>query len=134
MARVKHTARKTTGGKAPRKQFPAMTATMHGADAFKKPQRFRPSTVALRQIRPYHKSTELLIKKVPFQRLVREVAQKYKADIRFQSSALLALQEAAEAFIVSLFEDTMLAALHGKRITIQPKDMALVLRIRGDRL
>jgi histone H3 len=104
-------------GKAPRKQFPAMTATMHGADAFKKPQRFRPSTVALRQIRPYHKSTELLIKKVPFQRLVREVAQKYKvriacksdsriyetvqADIRFQSSALLALQEAAEAVSAS---------------------------------
>ncbi|KAJ7342918.1 histone-fold-containing protein [Mycena albidolilacea] len=105
---------------------------MHGADAFKKPHCFRPSTAALRQIRPYHKSTEMLIKKVPFQRLVREVAQNYRADIRFQSSALLALQEAAESFIVSLIEDTMLAALHGKCITIQPKDMVLVLRIRGD--
>jgi hypothetical protein len=65
-------------GKAPRKQFPSMTAAMHGADTFKKPQRFRPSSVALRQIRPYHKSTELFIKKAPFQRLVRELAQKYK--------------------------------------------------------
>ncbi|KAJ7790500.1 histone-fold-containing protein [Mycena olivaceomarginata] len=118
-------------GKAPRKQTSAMTAMMHGADAVKKPHRFRPSTVALRQIRPYHKSTELLIKKVLFQHLVREVAKNYKADIRFQSSALWALQEAAESFLVSLFEDTKLAALHGKRITIQPKDMALVLRIRG---
>ncbi|KAJ7821750.1 histone-fold-containing protein [Mycena olivaceomarginata] len=110
-----------TTGKAPRKQLSAMTATMHGADTFKKSHRFCPSTVALRQIHPYRKSTKLLIKKVPFQRW-------------FQSSALLALQEAAESFIVSLFEDTTLAALHGKRITIQPKDMVLVLRIRGNRL
>ncbi|KAJ7785480.1 histone-fold-containing protein, partial [Mycena olivaceomarginata] len=105
-------------GKAPRKQFPTMTAMMHGADAFKKTHRFHPSTVALRQIRPYHKSTELLIKKVPFQCLVQEVAQNYKADIRFQSLVLLALQEAVESFIVSLFEDTMIAALHGKHITM----------------
>ncbi|KAJ7792786.1 putative histone H3.3 variant [Mycena olivaceomarginata] len=76
----------------------------------------------------------LLIRKVPFQRLVREVAQDYKVDLRFQSAAVLALQEAAETFLVKLFEDTNLAALHGKHVTIQPKDMVLALRIRGDRL
>ncbi|KAJ7818671.1 histone-fold-containing protein [Mycena olivaceomarginata] len=106
MARVKETARKTTGGKAPRKQFPAMTARMHGADAVNKLHRFHPSEA----------STELLIKKVPFQRLVREIAQNYKVDIRFQSTAVLALQEAAEAYLVSLLEDANHVAAHGKRI------------------
>ncbi|KAJ7751574.1 hypothetical protein B0H14DRAFT_3096842 [Mycena olivaceomarginata] len=115
MARVKETARKTTGGKAPRKQFPAMTARMHGADTVNKLHRFHPSEAVLRQVRLYQKSTELLIKKVPFQRLVREIAQNYKADIRFQSTAVLALQEAVEAYLVSLLEDANHAAAHGKR-------------------
>ncbi|KAJ7887344.1 histone H3 [Mycena olivaceomarginata] len=118
MARVKETARKTTGGKAPRKQFPAMTARIHRADAVNKLHRFHPSEAVLRQIHPYQKSTKLLIKKVPFQRLVREIPQNYKADIRFQSTAVLALQEAAEAYLVSLLEDANHVAAHGKRITV----------------
>lgn len=110
MARTKQTARKSTGGKAPRKQL-ATKAARKSAPAtggVKKPHRYRPGTVALREIRKYQKSTELLIRKLPFQRLVREIAQDYKTDLRFQSSAVLALQEAAEAYLVGLFEDTNL--------------------------
>ena len=83
--------------------------------------------------RKYQKSTELLIRKLPFQRLVREIAQDFKTDLRFQSSAVLALQEAAEAYLVGLFEDTNLAAIHAKRVTIMPKDIQLARRIRGER-
>jgi histone H3 len=89
--------------------------------------------VALREIRKYQKSTDLLIRKLPFQRLVREIASEYKNDLRFQSSAVLALQEAAEAYMIGLFEDTNLCAIHGKRVTIMPKDMQLARRIRGER-
>ncbi|RLM91578.1 hypothetical protein C2845_PM08G04950 [Panicum miliaceum] len=99
----------------------------------KKPHRFRPGTVALREIRKYQKSTELLIRKLPFQRLVREIAQDFKTDLRFQSSAVAALQEAAEAYLVGLFEDTNLCAIHAKRVTIMPKDIQLARRIRGER-
>jgi len=98
MARTKQTARKSTGGKAPRKQL-ATKAARKSAPAtggIKKPHRFRPGTVALREIRRYQKSTELLIRKLPFQRLVREIAQDFKTDLRFQTSAVLALQEASE--------------------------------------
>ena len=99
----------------------------------KKPHRFRPGTVALREIRKFQKSTELLIRKLPFQRLVREIATEYKSDLRFQSQAVLALQESAEAFLVGLFEDTNLCAIHAKRVTIMPKDIQLARRIRGER-
>ncbi|OXB71560.1 UNVERIFIED_CONTAM: hypothetical protein H355_000031 [Colinus virginianus] len=99
----------------------------------KKPHRYRPGTVALREIRRYQKSTDLLIRKLPFQRLVREIAQDFKTDLRFQSSAVLALQEAAEAYLVGLFEDTNLCAIHAKRVTIMPKDIQLARRIRGER-
>ncbi|THH20634.1 hypothetical protein EW146_g750 [Bondarzewia mesenterica] len=136
MARTKQTARKSTGGKAPRKQIAAKSAARKTAAAtggVKKPHRFRPGTVALREIRRYQKSTELLIRRLPFQRLVREIAQDFKTDLRFQSSAVMALQEAAEAYLVSLFEDTNLAAIHAKRVTIQPKDLALARRLRGER-
>ncbi|XP_007955084.1 uncharacterized protein LOC103210983 [Orycteropus afer afer] len=108
MARTKQTARKSTGGKAPRKQL-ATKAARKSAPAtggVKKPHRYRPGTVALREIRRYQKSTELLIRKLPFQRLVREIAQDFKTDLRFQSSAVMALQEACEAYLVGLFEDT----------------------------
>ncbi len=94
---------------------------------------FRPGTVALREIRRYQKSTELLLRKLPFQRLVREIAQDFKTDLRFQSSAIAALQEAAEAYLVGLFEDTNLCAIHAKRVTIMPKDIQLARRIRGER-
>ncbi|KAL4666346.1 hypothetical protein H8957_011721 [Semnopithecus entellus] len=118
MARTKQTARKSTGGKAPRKQL-ATKAARKSAPAtggVKKPHRYRPGTVALREIRRYQKSTELLIRKLPFQRLVREIAQDFKTDLRFQSSAVMALQEACEAYLVGLFEDTNLCAIHAKRL------------------
>ncbi|XP_055622660.1 uncharacterized protein LOC129766183 [Toxorhynchites rutilus septentrionalis] len=134
MARTKQTARKSTGGKAPRKQL-ATKAARKSAPAtggVKKPHRYRPGTVALREIRRYQKSTELLIRKLPFQRLVREIAQDFKTDLRFQSSAVMALQEASEAYLVGLFEDTNLCAIHAKRVTIMPKDIQLARRIRGE--
>ncbi|KAE8240510.1 hypothetical protein A4X13_0g7765, partial [Tilletia indica] len=100
----------------------------------KKPHRYKPGTVALREIRKYQKSTELCLRKLPFQRLCREICQDViKTDMRFQSGALGALQEASEAYLVSLFEDTNLAAIHAKRVTIMPKDMHLARRLRGER-
>ena len=135
MARTKQTARKSTGGKAPRKQLATKAARKSAptTGGVKKPHRYRPGTVALREIRRYQKSTDLLIRKLPFQRLVREIAQDFKTDLRFQGSAVLALQEAAEAYLVGLFEDTNLAAIHAKRVTIMPKDIQLARRIRGER-
>ena len=134
MARTKQTARKATGGKAPRKQLATKAARKSAPSGpAKKPHRYRPGTVALREIRRYQKSTDLLIRKLPFQRLVREIAAEFKDDLRFQNSAILALQEAAESYLVSLFEDTNLCAIHAKRVTIQPKDIQLARRIRGDR-
>lgn len=137
MARTKQTARKSTGGKAPRKNLATMAARMKKVNSpatggVKKPHRFRPGTVALREIRRYQKSTELLIRKLPFQRLVKEIAVDFKHDLRFQSSAIAALQEASEAYLVGLFEDTNLCAIHAGRVTIQPKDLRLARRIRGD--
>ena len=140
MARTKQTARKTVavlsrliltnnlwpppqGGKIGAKR-PAIV---------KKPHRYRPGTVALREIRKYQKSTELLIRKMPFQRLVREISLDFGPDYRFQSSALMALQEAAESYLVGLFGDTNMCALHAHRVTIMPKDMQLARRIRGER-
>lgn len=135
MARTKQTARKSTGGRAPRKQLATMAARKsHPVNGgIKKPHRFRPGTVALREIRRYQKNTDLLLLKLPFQRLVREITNEFKIDRRFQSHALLALQEAAEAYLVSLFEDTNLCAIHAKRVTIMPKDIQLARRIRGER-
>jgi len=135
MARTKQTARKSTGGKAPRKQVASKAArkSTPSTGGVKKPHRFRPGTVALQEIRKYQKSTELLIRKLPFQRLVREVKDDFKTDLRFQSHAIMALQEASEAYLTSLFEDTNLCAIHAKRVTIMPKDIQLARRIRGER-
>lgn len=135
MARTKQTARKSTGGKAPRKQLASKAARKSApvSGGVKKPHRYKPGTVALREIRRFQKSTELLIRKLPFQRLVREIAQDFKSDLRFQSSAIGALQEAVEAYLVSLFEDTNLCAIHAKRVTIQKKDIQLARRLRGER-
>ena len=134
MARIKQTARKNASmanktrkqlyNRAARKSAPAM-------GGLKKPHRFRPGTVAIREIKRYQKSTELLIKRLPFQRLVKEIAQNFKSDLRFQASAVVALQEATESYMVSLFQDTNLCAIHAKRVTIMPKDMQLAKRIRG---
>jgi histone H3 len=99
----------------------------------KKPHRFKPGIVTLREIRTYQKSTELLIRKLPFQRLVQEIAQDVRSYVRFQSSAVVALQEAAETYLVGLFEDTNLCVIHAKRVTIMPKDIQLARRIRGEK-
>ena len=98
-----------------------------------KPHRYRAGTVALKDIRHFQGSTALLIQKLPFQRLVREIAQDYKTDLRFQSAAILCLQEAAEAYLVRLFDDANLCAIHARRVTIMPKDILLARRIQGER-
>ena len=176
MVRTKSTvSRRSFGGKRPRAALLQKASQVTAAaSAAKKPHRYRPGTVALREIRKYQKSTELLICKLPFQRLVREIAQESKRhalralfapatpgslrpaarptdssnsrrcacalllavkhDLRFQSTAILALQHASESYLVSLFEDTNLCAIHAKRVTIMPKDINLARRIRGDDL
>ena len=101
------------------------------AGCVKRAHRYRPGTVALREIWKVQKSTELLIPKRPLQRLVKEVDQNYKTDLRFQSTALVVLQEAAEDYIVGVMEDSVLCAVHGERQTLMAKDMALARRIRG---
>ena len=129
MARTKQTARKSTGGKAPRKLLAIKGTARKSAPAIggvKKPYRYRPGTVALRELRAYQKSTDLLIKRQPFQRLVKELAQDFKTEVRFSSVAMNALQEAAEGYLVGLFDDTNLCAIHGKRVTIMPKVRAAV--------
>ena len=136
MARTKQTARKSTAQKVPRKQLAAQKVARKTAPTnigVKKPHKFRPGTVALREIRKYQKSTDLLIRKLPFQRLVKEIAQEFKQDLRFQSMAVMALQEASESYLVSLFEDTNLCAVHARRVTIMSKDLQLARRIRGDK-
>ena len=97
-----------------------------------KPHRYRAGTAALRDIRHYQGTTALLIRKLPFQRLVREIAQDVKTDLRFQSAAILCLQEASEAYLVRLFDDANLCAIHARRVTIMPKDIQLARRIRGE--
>ena len=97
-----------------------------------KPHRYRAGRAALRDIRHFQKSTALLIRKLPFQRLVREIAQDFKTDLQFQSAAILCLQEASEAYLVGLFEDTNLCAIHARRVTIMPRDIKLARRIRGE--
>ena len=125
MARTKSTSSKAIAKKALRKQL--------SAGGVKKPHRYRPGTVALRDIRRYQKSTELLIRKLPFQRLVRQIAQEFETDLRFQSTAILALQEASEAYLVGLFEDGNQCAMHAKRVAVTPRDIQLARRIRGER-
>lgn len=141
MARTLHKARPSTGGKAPRKHLfdkarmaKYMNRSTQAAGGVKRTHRYRPGTVALREIRRFQRSTDLLIRKLPFQRLVREIMLEFKNDYRIQSTALMALQEAAEAYLVTVFEDTNLCAIHAKRVTIQPKDMQLARRIRGERI
>ena len=145
MARTKQTARQT-GGKAPRsfhtKPPPkgrgkgrkgARAPTRGEAPVVQRKKRYRTGTVALREIQRYQKSTELLIRKLPFQRLVREIMTDFKADFRVGEGVMPALQEAAEAYLVGLFEDTNLCAIHTKRVTIMPKDIQLARKIRGER-
>ncbi len=160
MARVKQTARKTIGGKAhaftlltklarvqAERRQQAITAAaqaapprrggvrqLGGGGGVKKPNRYCSGTVALCEIRRFQKITELLIRKAPFQRVVREIAQKMfpNKDLRFHCLAVLALHDASEAYMVGMFEDTNLAALHAKRVTIMPKDILLARRLRDE--
>jgi len=129
MPRTKQQAKKSVSMNPPKKSLKNLQG---GISKPKKSFRFRPGTVALREIRKYQRGTELLLRKLPFQRLVREIMQDI-GEFRLQSKALLALQEAAEAYLVELFEDTNLCTLHGKRITIMPKDIQLARRLRGER-
>jgi len=132
MARTKQTARKTISGKQPRKRLAIHSKKMPITAGVKTVRRWRPGTVAIREIRAYQKSTALLLRKLPFQRLVREIAQEFKMDLRWQGTAILALQEAAEAHLVKVLEDTNLCAIHAHRTTITIKDLKLARRIRGD--
>lgn len=144
MPRVKQPGRHapTTGGQAPLRKQTLKYETRKeqggiGGVAIKKHTgKARAGVVALREIRKYQRSTDLLIRRLPFQRLVRALVMEIgggSIKFRFQSQALVALQEAAEAYLVGLFEDTNLCALHGKRVTIMPKDMQLARRIRGEK-
>ena len=134
MGRTKQTARRSTGGKAPRGRYRTKNGMKMGlpeTGGVRKPRRFRPGTVALREIKKYQKSTDLLIRKLSFQRLVREVSQRICPGLRFQSTALLALQEASESFLVRMFEDVNICSIHAGRVTIQPKDIMLWNRLIG---
>ena len=127
MVRTKITSSKLTGDGKHRRQT---------RGNIRKPRRYRPGTVALREIRRYQKSSELLIRKIPFQRLVREIVYKLypHENVRFQSTALLALQEASEDFLVRMFTQVNDLAIHGKRVTIKPSDMHIWGRITGTEL
>jgi len=127
MARTKVTARtgKTRVKKMGTRAACALRATMV------KKHRYRPGTLALREIRRYQATTQLLVRKLPFQRLVKEIGQEY-GEFRWQSQAIGALQEAAEGYLVGLFTDVNLCALHAKRVTIMPRDIQLARRIRGE--
>lgn len=119
------TAKKTAGAELKNKQEP---------NPAKKSTRYKPGTVALREIRKYQKSTDCLLPRQPFQRLVREIATMIVPDIRFQASSLFALQEACEAYLVGLFEDTNQCAIHARRVTIMVRDLQLARRIRGEKV
>ena len=104
------------------------------SQAEKKKIRFKPGTVALREIKRYQRTTDLLLPRAPFQRVARELCSNIDADLRFAPQALIAMQEAAEAYLVGVFEDANLCAIHAKRVTVLQKDMELARRIRGDAL
>ena len=137
MARTKQAARKSTEGEKDHRVWrdgkwrrPKNFVRGPSTGGVKKPHRHRPGTVALREIRRHQKSTDLLLRKMPFQRVVRDIARTIRTDLRFQSTALLALQESAEAHMVSVFEDVNCCAIHAGRTTIMPADLRLALRIR----
>ena len=137
MARTKHTARRDEKGKVRAKQ------PTHGQKqprsqagnplAQHQPHRYQPGTVALREIRKYQRSTDLLIHKLPFQRLVHEIVQGFNAELRVTPAMVMALQEAAEAYLVQLLDDSNLCTIHAKHVAILPKDIQLARWIHGER-
>ena len=132
------------GGKQPQKHLlhKILRRNKSPTGGLKKPHQYQPGLVALREIRRYQQSTECLIKRTPFNKLIKEILQEYRVcpdgpgtpsvQVRFQSTALATLQEAAENFIVGLFEDINLLAVHARRVTVMPRDIRLALRIQGD--
>lgn len=139
MARTKQSAKKTTGGKAPRKQLAAKSArkTTGGVPGSneKRPKtvRHRSGALVLKEIRRYRRSTECLIRRLPFQRHCRAIVRESNntADIRFQGPALAAIQEAVESYLVGLFEDALLCAIHARRCTVMPRDILLTIKLRS---
>jgi histone H3/H4 len=145
MARSKHTNSRLIGGsKTPKKSSTGPVTPVSGASRSNRgtppsgslvansSRRYRPGEKALREIRYFQKNTDLLLRKLPFARLVKEIQTYfYKDEYRWQANAMLALQEAAEAHLVGLFEDANLCTIHAKRVTVMPKDMQLARRIRG---
>ena len=109
------------------------TAPAEGGVKDKAKRRNKPGTATLREVKRYQRTVDMVLPRAPFQRLVRAITTDMDHALRFQSQALQALQEATEAYIVGLFEDTNLCAIHAKRVTVQKKDMDLARRIRGDR-
>ena len=128
MSRTKQTAK--SAPEASKKLGAKKAAKVPGQ---KKHRRFRPGTVALREIRRFQKTGETLIRRAPFQRMVREVATAAKSGLRWQSAALAAMQEATESYVVGLLSDSNLCALHARRVTVMPRDIHLARRLRGER-
>ena len=138
MARTKQTARKGTDGAASRMTKASKniaTKAPHKPPSWqlKKKRRFRPGTVALREIHQYQKSTELLIRKAPFQQVIYKIMRGIWNDLRIQAAAVRSLQEAAVAYLVGLFKDSNLCAIHAKWVTIMPRDIHLARRIHRER-
>ncbi|GLC40693.1 Histone H3 type 1 [Pleodorina starrii] len=135
MARTKQTARRFIGFRAPRKQQLATQAAGEtpSTGGIKKPHRYRSASVAIREIRKYQENNELVIRKLAFVRLVQEIIKDVKSDVRFQAEAVKALQEGAESYLVGLFKDAKMCAIHAKRVTTEPQDIQLARRIRGER-
>ena len=131
MARSKQTPTRSTGTRVGPVATKAARKTAPSDNRFKKPHRFRPGTVALREIRRYQKSTGPLIPKKRFQLLVREISQSHIQNGRFQTAAMAMLQEAGEAYIIQLLDDANTCAVHARRVTVMPKDLKLAARIRG---
>jgi histone H3/H4 len=130
MSRTKETAAKSVSKGSAKKAKVSKSAS---GNSVKRTRRFRAGTIALREIHRYQRGTELLLRKAPFQRLVREISLVGKDGLRFQSAAVLAIQEATEAYLISLLADTNLCAVHTRRVTIMPKDLHLARRLRGER-
>ena len=138
MARTKHTARKGMDGAASRmtkasRNIAAKVPHKPPSQQLKRKRRFRPGTVALREIHWYQKSTELLIRRAPFQWVIYKIMRGIRNDIRIQAVAVWGLQEAAEAYLLGLFEDSNLCAIHAKWVTIMPRDVQLARRICRER-
>ena len=134
----KPTSRKTiTGGKQPCKHILHKSIKCSTTGGIKKPHRYCPGLLALREIRRYQQTTDSLIRKTPFNKLIKEISQEYRicpegpgtpsVQVHFQLTALAALQEAAENYLVGLFEDVNLLAVHAKRVTVMPRDIWLAL-------